>query len=147
MYDSSFEKKFIKATEVLYAAEGDRLMQETDVSWQYNLKDRFSQALLRKFLIRHFRLSWKEQGWDGPLWYTGGFLHAACPSVFTHKMVAIKHKAGLQCRSFCVHSGAFKFGAGAFQWYIIINITLLIGSFLQKQIAWLKQQKIGYLRF
>jgi hypothetical protein len=146
-------------------------MQETDVSWQYNLKDRFSQALLRKFLIRHFRLSWKEQGWDGPLWYTGGFLHAACPSVFTHKMVAIKlgytggflyaacpsvfthkmvaikHKAGLQCRSFCVHSGAFKFGAGAFQWYIIINITLLIGSFLQKQIAWLKQQKIGYLRF
>lgn len=32
MYETSFEKKFIKATEVLYAAEGDRLMQETDVS-------------------------------------------------------------------------------------------------------------------
>lgn len=32
MYETSFEKKFIKATEVLYSAEGDRLMQETDVS-------------------------------------------------------------------------------------------------------------------
>jgi hypothetical protein len=32
MYESSFEKKFIKAAEVLYAAEGHRLMQETDVS-------------------------------------------------------------------------------------------------------------------
>ncbi|CAB4006658.1 Cullin-4A, partial [Paramuricea clavata] len=31
MYDTSFEKKFIKATEIIYAAEGDRLMQETDV--------------------------------------------------------------------------------------------------------------------
>ncbi|XP_028416649.1 cullin-4A-like [Dendronephthya gigantea] len=31
MYDSSFENKFIRATEVLYAAEGDRLMQESDV--------------------------------------------------------------------------------------------------------------------
>ncbi|XP_046853784.1 cullin-4A-like [Xenia sp. Carnegie-2017] len=31
MYHSSFEKRFIKATDILYAAEGDRLMLETEV--------------------------------------------------------------------------------------------------------------------
>ena len=38
MYETSFEDKFIRATDILYAAEGDRLMQETDVSsaiWRY----------------------------------------------------------------------------------------------------------------
>lgn len=31
MYETSFEETFIRATDIVYAAEGDRLMQETDV--------------------------------------------------------------------------------------------------------------------
>ena len=32
MYEDAFESKFLKATDVLYAQEGYRYMQETDVS-------------------------------------------------------------------------------------------------------------------
>ena len=49
MYESSFEKKFIKAAEVLYAAEGDRLMQETDVS----LKCTGTEVLFKKRSRHH----------------------------------------------------------------------------------------------
>jgi len=35
MYEDAFETKFLKATEALYHEEGNRYMQETDVS--YNL--------------------------------------------------------------------------------------------------------------
>ena len=49
MYESSFEKKFIKAAEVLYAAEGDRLMQETDVS----LKCTGTEILFKKRSRHH----------------------------------------------------------------------------------------------
>ena len=31
MYEDTFESKFLKATDVLYAEEGYRYMQETDV--------------------------------------------------------------------------------------------------------------------
>lgn len=33
MYEDAFETKFLKATEALYHEEGNRYMQETDVSY------------------------------------------------------------------------------------------------------------------
>lgn len=33
MYEDAFEIKFLKATEALYHEEGNRYMQETDVSY------------------------------------------------------------------------------------------------------------------
>lgn len=35
MYEDAFETKFLKATEALYHEEGNRYMQETDVSYHY----------------------------------------------------------------------------------------------------------------
>ena len=35
MYEDAFEAKFLKATEALYHEEGNRYMQETDVSFEY----------------------------------------------------------------------------------------------------------------
>lgn len=35
MYEDAFEAKFLKATEALYHEEGNRYMQETDVSFKY----------------------------------------------------------------------------------------------------------------
>ena len=35
MYEDAFETKFLKATEALYHEEGNRYMQETDVSLKY----------------------------------------------------------------------------------------------------------------
>ena len=35
MYEDAFEVKFLKATEALYHEEGNRYMQETDVSFEY----------------------------------------------------------------------------------------------------------------
>lgn len=35
MYEDAFETKFLKATEALYHEEGNRYMQETDVSYFY----------------------------------------------------------------------------------------------------------------
>ena len=32
MYEDAFESKFLRATDILYAEEGNRYMQETDVS-------------------------------------------------------------------------------------------------------------------
>ena len=36
MYEDAFEAKFLKATEALYHEEGNRYMQETDVSFKYH---------------------------------------------------------------------------------------------------------------
>lgn len=40
MYEDAFETKFLKATEALYHEEGNRYMQETDVSYHpfYNIQ-------------------------------------------------------------------------------------------------------------
>ena len=35
MYEGAFEAKFLKATDALYHEEGNRYMQETDVSFEY----------------------------------------------------------------------------------------------------------------
>lgn len=35
MYEDAFEAKFLKATDALYHEEGNRYMQETDVSFEY----------------------------------------------------------------------------------------------------------------
>lgn len=35
MYEDAFETKFLKATEALYHEEGNRYMQETDVSYHF----------------------------------------------------------------------------------------------------------------
>ena len=43
LYEDIFESKFLKATEMLYAAEGQRYMQEVDVSLSTHL---FSNRLM-----------------------------------------------------------------------------------------------------
>lgn len=40
MYEDAFETKFLKATEALYHEEGNRYMQETDVSFHPLYKDK-----------------------------------------------------------------------------------------------------------
>lgn len=39
MYEDAFETKFLKATEALYHEEGNRYMQETDVSYVHVLHE------------------------------------------------------------------------------------------------------------
>lgn len=49
MYEDAFETKFLKATEALYHEEGNRYMQETDVSYhlfQYSLTTGLKKALI-----------------------------------------------------------------------------------------------------
>lgn len=41
MYEDAFETKFLKATEALYHEEGNRYMQETDVSYVHVLHELF----------------------------------------------------------------------------------------------------------
>ena len=42
MYEDAFETKFLKATEALYHEEGNRYMQETDVSYHYKIQYLYS---------------------------------------------------------------------------------------------------------
>ena len=42
MYEDAFETKFLKATEALYHEEGNRYMQETDVSYVNVLHESFN---------------------------------------------------------------------------------------------------------
>ena len=36
IYQDAFERKFLEASDRLYRAEGQRLMEERDVSWNYS---------------------------------------------------------------------------------------------------------------
>ena len=64
MYEDAFETKFLKATEALYHEEGNRYMQETDVSYHPFYKDKTIQLWGSHWLcftLRYFFFFFRQE--------------------------------------------------------------------------------------